>query len=311
VRAHVARLISSAADKIESDLRDAERKGLLELPSFDAQTTIEATMKSWDQNFGRVLNLSFTRRVDLDSSLLPEVLRRAVERVPPVSAAGREIRDAIIWLSLLSYIRTQKWPSEVAFVSLNTDDFAGTDKRTLRPELQADLTGIRGRIEYYPSIDSFIRDHAEPISYISKEWVESRLDMEEVKSRIQAHLERAAPALYFRPSDSDYRDYYDPNVMEVVYEPSVTLDDVYVWQIDSEQIEVFLDFTVEAEAEIECHLKGGPLWSRSVFSDYSEFDDGYRPYRSMTCFAELRASLAAIIKDGQLILGDIEEVERM
>jgi hypothetical protein len=310
VRAHMVRLFSSAAGEIDSALRAAERKDLLSLPSFDVQKTIDVTTEAWEENFRRILNPLITKRVDLDSSLLPEVLRRAVNRIPPVSATGREIRDAIIWLSLLSYIRTRNGPAEIAFISSNTDDFAGPDKRTLRQELQKELVGVLGGLEYHPSIDSFIREHAEPISYISTEWVETHVDMNQAELLIHAYLERVSPAPYFKPSSWDFRDFYEPNITEVVYDPSVELEDVYVWQIDSEKIEVFLDFTVTVEAEIECILIGRGPWLRSSLGSYDR-DEEDRPYRSLTCDAELKVSMAAIIKDQQLILGEIEEVDRL
>ena len=311
VRAAYARHVGGAVDGLEGALRDARRHNVQNLPAIELASLRDITMKAWEAQFNKVLPPALLARIPLDDRILSEVVRRAAERLAPCSNSGKEVRDAVIWLSLLAYLNAQRSPTQIAFISANTRDFAGPDGATLRSELLDDLRTVKGGLEYHSSLESFIKEHAEPIRHITTEWVAERVDTEAVQALLKNYLELTDP-IYFRIADSDYSDYYEPNKVEVVYDPSVTLNDVYVWKHDEGRIDVFLEYYAYAEAEVGCDLIREPSRYRGerYYGDYDRDydDDEFRRYRGFTCYAELTVTVAAQVKEDTLVLDELDEV---
>ncbi len=84
-----------------------------------------------------------------------EVVRRGIERVPPASDAGEELRDVITWLMVLDHAETSK--REVAFVTADKHFRTGNE---LRQQLAKEVHDRALRLHFYTSIDEFIKAHA-------------------------------------------------------------------------------------------------------------------------------------------------------
>lgn len=136
VIAHMRRALAEAAGGVETAVRQAVRAGLRGLPTVDVPELGRQSYAAWEVEFWRVLHTGVVTRVPVDPGILPELVRGAAHRVPPVRANGRETRDAILWLALVRHLRTQEPPAPCAWISANTDDFAATDRRSLRPDLR-------------------------------------------------------------------------------------------------------------------------------------------------------------------------------
>ena len=63
----------------------------------------------------------------------------------------------------------------VAFISNNSNEFASSDKTDLHPDLKAELAQKNLELKYYLNLDDFIKNHAERVDYITKEWIENEL----------------------------------------------------------------------------------------------------------------------------------------
>lgn len=311
VAAHVQRQLVAAADGIASALRQAERLGLAGAPTVDAPAMARDTLAAWGAAFRRAFNPLVADRVPTDPAILTEVVRRAAYRLPPVRPNGRETRDTILWLALVAFLKGRRFAEPCAFISQNTEDFAAADGLSLRPDIAPDLVGVRGAFTYYPSVDAFLKEHAEPIRHVTQTWVLERIDLGRVRAAIEERLTRtASPERLVRVVDQDYRDWYEPFSIDEVTEASVTLEDVYVYEFEPELIEVFLDFVAEVEVDAECQLMSGRGLMRPSDDDREGPGDP-RLYRSLTCAGELRVSFAAQIRGETLHLGDIEDIERM
>ena len=158
--------------------------------------------------------LSATVRVErpaLDELILPEVVRRSTERVPPCDHAGKEVRDTIIWLSLLSYCRSLPADAEVAFLTLNTKDFASADGTDLRIELAHDVAQLTQAVTFFPSLDAFNKVHAERVAYLTVEWIREKLGGTlGIAELVDAYVRAVDADAFFRIGSSEYEDYYQP-----------------------------------------------------------------------------------------------------
>ena len=115
-----------------------------------------------------------------DNSIVPyrndhlaDVLKRAIARRRPCSDKGEEIRDAVLWHHVLDLAAESN--DRVVFVSQNTGQFS-LDKIALHPELAEEVSSRGLRVEYYPSLEEFGRQHATPIEFITKEWIAQQID---------------------------------------------------------------------------------------------------------------------------------------
>ena len=94
-----------------------------------------------------------------------------MQRTPPCTKRGEEIRDTIIWLQALQLVRENPGTT-VVFISGNTRQFATKDGE-LHPTLAAEATV--GRLVYYSSLDAFAKQHATAIEFITSKWIEERI----------------------------------------------------------------------------------------------------------------------------------------
>jgi hypothetical protein len=101
---------------------------------------------------------------DFSGISVEEVARRGVERVPPASAAGEELRDVITWLMILKHAEEAK--QEIAFVTAD-EDFGGGG--VLHPQLVKELVARKVTLYLYRTIDNFIKRHAPTPQAIASE----------------------------------------------------------------------------------------------------------------------------------------------
>lgn len=311
VSAHVRRLLTQQATAVENALRQASRHELDGLPHFVAADVAERSFAKWRCTFAESLSAVHVERPPLNGTILPEALRRATERIPPCDQSGKELRDTIIWLSLLDYCRTLSTSAEVAFLSLNTKDFASVDGAGLRPELANDVLQLARALSFFPSLDSFNKVHADRVAYLNVEWVRENLGGTRIiEELVGNYLRTVEPDAYLRISSSEYDDYYQPRETADVHSIEVVLNDVYVWKAFPNDLELGIEFAVDVEADVECTLVARPsrYWHRTYDDD---FDEEFPYSKTLTCYGELSGVAAARIVDDEILdIIDLEELER-
>ncbi len=95
--------ISKDFERIEEAFRKAKKYNIENLPSLDFAKLKNKNIKQKKDDFLGNLYNENTLRVKTNGRALREAIRRSVERIPPCSKNGEELRDAIIWLNLLKY----------------------------------------------------------------------------------------------------------------------------------------------------------------------------------------------------------------
>ena len=308
LRAFARRHFGDSARQVEAALSAAARHGLKTLPSFDAASSVAETFDAWEANFNATLPSRLLERVIIEPTILSEAVRRAAERVPPCSPSGKELRDTITWLGLLAHLRTRKAKAQVVFISANTSDFASADKRTLLPQLEADVAGVGCEVQYFAGLDDFAKAHAERIAHITLDWVKQRVAPESIADLVSHHLEHVSPESYVTVASSEYSDSYEPRTTSQVFSVAVTLTDVYVWKTGDTHIELGIEFEAYCELDADCVLVGDPR--RRSWQDYDDWLDEHPMSRTLTCYGELAGLISAAVVGDEVELLELEDLSR-
>jgi hypothetical protein len=302
-RAGIRRIFAASARAIDTAIRDGERRGMSSLPAFQADRSVEQSMSDWEARFNSLFPAVLITRPTYDTSILAEAVRRAAERIPPCNDSGGELRDTIIWLSLLSYRAGEGRGQDVAFISQNTSEFAGSDKRSLRPELQEDVRSTEGAFWYYANLEEFNKAHADQVAHIDVEWVLTHTSMPDLEWHVAHFLERVDAERFFSLSGQD-AEIYEPNGDASVVNVDLTVTDVFVWRATEQVIELAIHFDAYVEADIDCRLTGYPI-------RYSRHDEGEVPpqTRTLTGVAEVTGVISAKTDGDAVVPQELEDIE--
>lgn len=301
--AHVARQVEAAATAVESALRSAERHNLAPLPAFRSGDVARATLERWrthcDQGLANVV-----RRIESESVVLKEAVRRAAERLPPCSDNGGQMRDAVIWLSFLKACEAAPDQGKTAFISANTRDFAETNKTSLKPALLRDAEEHGVDLVYYASLEDFISAQAEPYLQVTEEWLYAHLDLEEIATLLQEEV--GSDPEGFQPVSIDHRDNYVPVGVPNVTDIKIEITGYFVWEFENGRTEVNVSCLAYLEADIDCERIAG-AFTYNLFGDSQDTD--HMRTRTLPCFAELTMRVIATVENGDITEFHFEDFE--
>lgn len=310
VKAHFRREVSECVNQIERAVRESQRKGVFGVPEFSRDESLSTTFSSWEGNFEKILG-RFVLKVPAHPRILPEVLRRAAERVPPCKKNGEGFRDAIIWLSLLDYCGRRRKTNEFVFISSNTKDFASPDETSLRDELKDDVEKYRTTVHYYSSLDAFLKQYAAPISHITLEWIQTHVDIQEAELLIIQHLKRLGSETLVRKLDINDPQYAERFVITSIDRVSLTrineLTDFHLWRFKDNHVEATLSYSVDIQAEVECVRE--PQLRLFYFFEESGSDSRINN-RVLSASGKLILDISAEIKGDKIEFLRVERVSR-
>jgi hypothetical protein len=299
VSAYARRHFREPLSTIESALALGKRRSILGLPEIASDAILDQTFRAWEEQIERAVE-GRAVRLPLIDHVLAEAFRRATERIPPCSVEGGQMRDAVIWLTALEHLRDRSPLAEVAFISNNTRDFAAADKVSLRDELQADLAGRGVKLAYYPSLENFLKLHAEPIRHVTLEWIQRRIDKSRLTELVEEYL-RVRVDRFFRPAPRYLgRDRYEPfsDAEPFIFPFEVQIDSFFVWRFAEDSIEVGLMCSAAVEADIECR-RSHPVY---VFDPDRDYETDI-----LTCVAEVGLHFAADVEGDALLIRALDD----
>jgi hypothetical protein len=139
-----------------------------------------------------------------------EVYRRGIKRRRPASDRGEELRDVILWLSVLEYARASR-----ERVALVTRDRGFWNAEAVHPEIAEDIASNKLEIFLHKDIESFNRVNALSAKPFPAAEIEKLLNVRDLSEKA---LGRAALALNAFETEKSTVEYRSGSVMEARWE---------------------------------------------------------------------------------------------
>jgi len=230
-----------------------------EISNFDLD--VDAHAEKYVRHLRERLRLGDDDIVPYKNDYLPEVVRRATERLHPFTDERKEFRDVLLWLTTLDICDANPKES-VCMVSANTKDFADKEGENLHPFLAGEATDKGARILYFPTLDDFLKAHATRFEFITREWILEQINVDSLKQEVERQLklwEGSRFQRYIEHHEDD--EFYDPSLVSVL---SFDLSEYYCLGMTDGSIRIQATFESECEVEYRSY--------REEEEEYSDYD---------------------------------------
>jgi hypothetical protein len=131
------------------------------------------------------LGVSDAQIVDYEDSYLRDVIARAIDRRRPCSPEGQEIRDAVLWLTVLG-VAEMHADRTVVFISQNSKQFAAANE--LHPDLIAEAAARGVRVVYFATLEAFASVHATTVAFATTEWLTAQIHEAAIEVAIEHRI---------------------------------------------------------------------------------------------------------------------------
>jgi hypothetical protein len=226
----------------------------------------------------RVKNEDF---FDYKEGYLHDVMDRAICRKRPCTERGEEIRDAVLWRSVLD-IAKEAPEKTVVFISQNTKQFA-LGEGALHPDLLRDCSQHGVTVKYFTSLDDFAKQHASSIDFINEDWLLASIDTYRVLEEASGIIETFAELALDRKLADSYPQYGDDCHSTGYFNPQYDsgyqeIESFYVYEMSdgSLRVEATLTGEVEVECEIESITTKEEIVTRQKYGYEFEYDSPFR-----------------------------------
>lgn len=211
----------------------------------DANISAKDEVALYLEHIKRTLEVKDEEIFDYKESYLHDVINRAIHRKRPCTDRGEEIRDAILWHSVLD-IAQEDVDKKAIFISNNTKQFTSGNEE-LHSELLEEASKRCVTIKYFTSLDSFAKHHASQIDFITKEWLLESISTDEVLEKAQDLIESLAE---MKLSKSLNEEEYPTGYINIT-QASIDIDTFYVYEMSDGSFRIEASFKGEVEAECE------------------------------------------------------------
>lgn len=233
---------------------------LPEAPPIDADEEAE----KFRQHLLRAARVNPSDIVPYDPSKLNEIITRAINRIPPCTERGEEIRDCLLWLTVKDMAR-QHAQDGLALISGDSAHFADKEGHlaaSLLDEVEAESLPIR----FFPSLEQFLKEHASKIDFITTAWLVEQVPPDYLLSTVAEKLEQSL-ALKLPTSLVDGKRYTGS---VSITGGGIDLREFFVNELPDGSFRVEASYNGEVEFELEAAVTrtgSSPLISGSSSSD--------------------------------------------
>ena len=194
--------------------------------------------------------ISETQAIEIDAARLDlsKLIERSLAEQKPFGVHSKGFRDALLWCSLMDFLKAQDDSHDFVFISNNSDDFG---KLTLFPNLNEEVVETNRNGIYYPHLPAFLTDSANATA-INDEWIEE-VFKPSVDDQIRELIDQSSEQVYDDAIDA----LYDIDALlyervldwDSIAEQTILLDEVnvreyYIYAED--ETSYFMQFEVEA-----------------------------------------------------------------
>ena len=214
--------------------------------------SIENEVTSYMQYVKDTLGVKDEEIFDYKDSYLHDVIERAIHRKRPCTERGEEIRDAVLWHSVLD-IALKVPDKTLIFVSKNIKQFT-LSENTLHPDLLDDCSKRGVIVKYFISLDAFAKEHASTIDFITNKWLIDSIGEDKILKTAQDIIERYAKrSLEHELSDSLYNEEKSSTGYFNVSQSSLDVENFYVYEMSDGSLRV--EASLSGEIEVECEVE--------------------------------------------------------
>jgi len=260
---------------------------LVDKTKFDFKIDFNGEVENYKTYFKNKLKIQNKDIIPYENKYLNEIVNRALCRKKPCTDKGQEFRDVLLWLTVLDIAKLLK-TKELIFISNNTHNFS-SGECSLHSTLLKDAEDAGLKINYYESIDHFIKAHAVKIDFITKDWLDSEIDMGIVDQAIIDKLDESDGEKLRERAES--REHEQTTGYFNTISPDVEIDDFYIYEKTDGSYYVEANYYGEVEVEFEFIYK-------------EEIDEGISRYRTETrtkCLSiEIWVTFGIEIKDKKI-----------
>lgn len=216
--------INKKIDKIKK-----ECKIPITINNINIQSEIErmkSIYRSYEENNKLII-------LQTKNELLPEVIKRSIERKKPFTEDKQEFRDCLIWLTYANEVEEKKLKN-CFFITKNTSDFSKDGE--LHPDLEKDTRNIK----FYRDIYQFLKSEKGILMNLEENNLgECYLDIQKDEIENNSELMQA-----IRYNIKDYLDNISGHDKRLMY--NSIIDSISLDIIDIESIQVpFYDVSIE------------------------------------------------------------------
>jgi len=244
--------------------------------------------------------------VPINSNHLQELVDRAINRIPPFTESKSEFRDVLIWLCLLDLAQSEK-EKTIVFISANTKDFAKNESE-LHSALSEEAKSKGVNVQYFSSLDNFLKTKTTKIEFITKEWLEKNLNIEQLEKEIVSKIETYNTDKLSELAENKNDSFEE--ILSVIQCTNTWLNDFYIYEMTDGSIRIETTFESELEVEYATHEVRKDDWDMDYVFDHSKGEYEIEPvYKEkfvkkagFECFYPIaEVEVHIIVKDSKII----------
>lgn len=213
---------------------------------------IEEETKKYISFIKKRLNIHDHQVLPYNNTYLPEISRRAIERIKPCGNDGQGFRDTMIWLATKQYAKSSH-EKQVVFISFNTADFAEGKDNALNEALEKECLEEDTKVNYFKSIKDFISNHStRKIDHIDFEWIDRNLNFNEVAEHFCEMMNLTPSHLissFERLTGNECTGYL--NAFKAHHLENI---DIFIYEMIDNSLIVNMGIRLELELELEYYL---------------------------------------------------------
>lgn len=227
-----------------------------DMPAIQVDLDVDRTVESYLSSFKKNMAITDDDIVNYKDSYIRDVVDRAIRRRRPCTDRGEEMRDAILWHTVLD-VAENSADKRVIFVSNNHRQFAGNNSE-LHHELQTECDKRGVDVRYFVSLEAFAKEHAVHIDFITAEWLLESLDVEKILSEGETEIFSSARWAVENDEFEIGNRKYVSDARSTGYFARTSYHDVkiggfYVYEMSDGSYRV--EATLVGEVEVECEVE--------------------------------------------------------
>lgn len=214
------------------------------------------------------LHVGDEKVIESDYISVDDLVSRAVLRTKPFRENKEAFRDSVIWLNVLKMAQSSR-ERKVVFISNNRKDF-GEKSGQLAHELAEEAKRLNVKVDFYLTLDEFLKTRATEVSFVTIDWLEKSIDFEEVKIAISDEFDADKTETYSVLKDMGYKvesidsfTTYDANIQDYyVYEMAdgtLRLEVTFYHEVNFDFVDMEdgeFSITLEGESRFHFLLEG-------------------------------------------------------